>query len=36
VVQRGAFAELSAVEGPLREMVERETAGDLLAGAVAR
>ncbi|MGW7606092.1 thiol reductant ABC exporter subunit CydD [Streptomyces sp. NPDC054766] len=35
VVQRGAFAELSAVEGPLREMVERETAGDLLAGAVA-
>ncbi|MGW3817269.1 thiol reductant ABC exporter subunit CydD [Streptomyces sp. NPDC005046] len=36
VVQRGAFAELSAVEGPLREMVERETAGDLLVGAVAR
>ncbi|MER5474140.1 thiol reductant ABC exporter subunit CydD [Streptomyces sp. NPDC002685] len=35
VVQRGAFAELSAVEGPLREMVEREAAGDLLVGAVA-
>ncbi|MFJ8802286.1 thiol reductant ABC exporter subunit CydD [Streptomyces sp. NPDC102487] len=35
VVQRGAFADLSAVEGPLREMVERETAGDLLVGAVA-
>ncbi|MET8134801.1 thiol reductant ABC exporter subunit CydD [Streptomyces sp. NPDC005251] len=35
VVQRGAFAELSTVEGPLREMVERETAGDLLVGAVA-
>ncbi|MFF3612375.1 thiol reductant ABC exporter subunit CydD [Streptomyces sp. NPDC002580] len=34
VVQRGAFAELSVVEGPLREMVERETAGDLLVGAV--
>ncbi|MFF1517162.1 thiol reductant ABC exporter subunit CydD [Streptomyces sp. NPDC058305] len=34
VVQRGAFADLSAVEGPLREMVERETAGDLLVGAV--
>ncbi|MFJ6832718.1 thiol reductant ABC exporter subunit CydD [Streptomyces sp. NPDC091209] len=35
VIQRGAFAELSAVEGPLREMVERETAGDLLVDAVA-
>ncbi|MGQ4345577.1 thiol reductant ABC exporter subunit CydD [Streptomyces sp. SAS_275] len=35
VVQRGAFADLSAVDGPLREMVERETAGDLLVGAVA-
>lgn len=34
VVQRGPFADLSAVEGPLREMVERETAGDLLVGAV--
>ncbi|MER5379138.1 thiol reductant ABC exporter subunit CydD [Streptomyces sp. NPDC002688] len=36
VVQRGTFAELAAVEGPLREMVERETAGDLLVGAAAR
>ncbi|MEU8794397.1 thiol reductant ABC exporter subunit CydD [Streptomyces sp. NPDC048643] len=35
VVQRGAFAELSAVAGPLRKMVEREAAGDLLVGAVA-
>ncbi|MFD1660079.1 thiol reductant ABC exporter subunit CydD [Streptomyces caeni] len=32
VVQRGAFAELAAVEGPLREMVEREARGDLLGG----
>ncbi|MFE9092678.1 thiol reductant ABC exporter subunit CydD [Streptomyces sp. NPDC007264] len=30
VVQRGAYAELVAVEGPLREMVEREARGDLL------
>ncbi|WP_406373175.1 thiol reductant ABC exporter subunit CydD [Streptomyces sp. NBC_00647] len=36
VVQRGTFAELATVEGPLREMVERETAGDLLVGAAAR
>jgi putative ABC transport system ATP-binding protein len=35
VVQRGAFAELSAVEGPLREMVDRERAADLLARAAA-
>ncbi|MFG2476414.1 thiol reductant ABC exporter subunit CydD [Streptomyces fagopyri] len=35
VAQRGAYAELSVVEGPLREMVEREAAGDLLAGAAA-
>ncbi|MFD8735856.1 thiol reductant ABC exporter subunit CydD [Streptomyces sp. NPDC059618] len=35
VVQRGTFAELSAVEGPLREMAERETAADLLVRAVA-
>ncbi|MFE9806253.1 thiol reductant ABC exporter subunit CydD [Streptomyces sp. NPDC005548] len=35
VVQRGGFTELSAVEGPLREMVERETAGDLLVGVAA-
>ncbi|MFI0964379.1 thiol reductant ABC exporter subunit CydD [Streptomyces sp. NPDC021080] len=34
VVQRGAFAELSAVQGPLREMVERERAADLLVRAV--
>ncbi|MFD6298091.1 thiol reductant ABC exporter subunit CydD [Streptomyces sp. NPDC060235] len=34
VVQRGPFTDLSAVDGPLREMVERETAGDLLVGAV--
>ncbi|MEU8946190.1 thiol reductant ABC exporter subunit CydD [Streptomyces sp. NPDC048489] len=33
VAQRGGYAELSAVEGPLREMLEREAAGDLLAGA---
>ncbi|MFF1467435.1 thiol reductant ABC exporter subunit CydD [Streptomyces mirabilis] len=36
VAQRGAYAELSVVEGPLREMLEREAAGDLLAGAAAR
>ncbi|KIF79711.1 ABC transporter, partial [Streptomyces sp. 150FB] len=29
-VQRGSYAELSAVEGPLRRMLERERAGDLL------
>ncbi|MFE2531820.1 thiol reductant ABC exporter subunit CydD [Streptomyces sp. NPDC059371] len=34
VVQRGSFAELSAVEGPLREMAERETAADRLVSAV--
>ncbi|WP_369247738.1 thiol reductant ABC exporter subunit CydD [Streptomyces sp. R41] len=33
VVQRGAYAELAAVAGPLREMVEREAAGDLLVQA---
>jgi ATP-binding cassette subfamily C protein CydCD len=32
VVQRGPFAELAAVEGPLRQMVEREEAADLLVG----
>ncbi|MCX5091415.1 thiol reductant ABC exporter subunit CydD [Streptomyces sp. NBC_00365] len=36
VAQRGAYAELSVVEGPLREMLEREAAGDLLVGAAAR
>ncbi|MFJ2017292.1 thiol reductant ABC exporter subunit CydD [Streptomyces nodosus] len=30
VVQRGAYTELVAVEGPLREMAEREARGDLL------
>lgn len=35
VVQRGAFAELVAVAGPLRELAERETAADLLVRAVA-
>ncbi|WP_443062188.1 thiol reductant ABC exporter subunit CydD [Streptomyces sp. NBC_00386] len=35
VVQRGAFAELAAVAGPLREMAERETAADLLVRAAA-
>ncbi|MFD5855820.1 thiol reductant ABC exporter subunit CydD [Streptomyces chartreusis] len=33
VVQRGAFGELAAVDGPLRAMVEREEAADLLVGA---
>ncbi|MPY57402.1 thiol reductant ABC exporter subunit CydD [Streptomyces spongiae] len=36
VVQRGPFAELAAVEGALRSMVERETAGELLVGARGR
>ncbi|WP_217207682.1 thiol reductant ABC exporter subunit CydD [Streptomyces sp. AC550_RSS872] len=33
VVQRGAFADLAAVEGPLRTMVAREEEADLLVGA---
>ncbi|MFI1046883.1 thiol reductant ABC exporter subunit CydD [Streptomyces griseoruber] len=33
IVQRGTYAELAAVEGPLRAMVEREAAADLLVGA---
>ncbi|MGW2636486.1 thiol reductant ABC exporter subunit CydD [Streptomyces sp. NPDC001348] len=33
VVQRGPYAELAAVEGPLRVMVEREAAVESLAGA---
>ncbi|MGW0826238.1 thiol reductant ABC exporter subunit CydD [Streptomyces sp. NPDC002845] len=33
VAQRGPYAELAAVDGPLRAMVERETAGELLVGA---
>lgn len=32
-VQRGRYAELLAVDGPLRDMVERETETDLLVGA---
>ncbi|MDX2932544.1 thiol reductant ABC exporter subunit CydD [Streptomyces ipomoeae] len=32
VAQRGTYAELAAVDGPLRAMVEREAAGELLAG----
>ncbi|MEU9140157.1 thiol reductant ABC exporter subunit CydD [Streptomyces sp. NPDC048404] len=35
VVQRGAFAELVAAAGPLREMAEREAAADLLVRAAA-
>ncbi|MDT0463221.1 thiol reductant ABC exporter subunit CydD [Streptomyces gibsoniae] len=34
VVQRGPYAELAAVEGPLRTMVEREVRGDLLGDRV--
>ncbi|MER5257688.1 thiol reductant ABC exporter subunit CydD [Streptomyces sp. NPDC002855] len=33
VVQRGAYAELVAVDGPLRRMLEREQAADLLVTA---
>ncbi|WP_416977967.1 thiol reductant ABC exporter subunit CydD [Streptomyces sp. T028] len=33
IAQRGTYAELTAVEGPLRRMVEREAAADLLVGA---
>ncbi|MET8981587.1 thiol reductant ABC exporter subunit CydD [Streptomyces sp. NPDC004539] len=33
VVQRGAYAELAAVEGPLRRMAEREAAVEGLVGA---
>lgn len=33
VAQRGAFAELAVVEGPLRTMVAREEEADLLVGA---
>ncbi len=32
-VQRGTFAELALVDGPLRRMVEREEEADLLVGA---
>ncbi|MFG2680689.1 thiol reductant ABC exporter subunit CydD [Streptomyces sp. NPDC048392] len=33
IVQRGTYAELAAVPGPLREMAGREAAADLLVGA---
>ncbi|WP_422938540.1 thiol reductant ABC exporter subunit CydD [Streptomyces leeuwenhoekii] len=33
VVQRGTFDELAAAEGPLRTMIEREAAAELLVGA---
>jgi ATP-binding cassette subfamily C protein CydCD len=33
VVQRGRYADLLAVEGPLREMAEREAAAESLVGA---
>ncbi|MER7717451.1 thiol reductant ABC exporter subunit CydD [Streptomyces flaveolus] len=33
VVQRGTYAELAAVEGPLRTMADREAASELLVGA---
>ncbi len=33
VVQRGTYAELSSADGPLRAMVEREAAGELLIRA---
>ncbi|MER6411621.1 thiol reductant ABC exporter subunit CydD [Streptomyces humidus] len=33
VVQRGPYAELALVEGPLRRMAEREAAAELLSGA---
>ncbi|MFC8360340.1 thiol reductant ABC exporter subunit CydD [Streptomyces griseorubiginosus] len=33
VVQRGSYTELAAVEGPLREMAEREAESELLVGA---
>ncbi|WP_414497561.1 thiol reductant ABC exporter subunit CydD [Streptomyces sp. CRN 30] len=36
IVQRGSYAELTAVEGPLRDMAAREAAGEVLAGASAR
>ncbi len=36
IVQRGPFAALAAVDGPLRDMVAREASGELLAGMAAR
>ncbi|MEJ8636061.1 thiol reductant ABC exporter subunit CydD [Streptomyces sp. MS2.AVA.5] len=35
VVQRGPYAEIAALDGPLRRMVERERAADLLGTRVA-
>ncbi|MER7662172.1 MULTISPECIES: thiol reductant ABC exporter subunit CydD [unclassified Streptomyces] len=35
VVQRGPYAEIAAVDGPLRRMVERERVADLLGARVA-
>ncbi|MFI7385300.1 thiol reductant ABC exporter subunit CydD [Streptomyces sp. NPDC049813] len=35
VVQRGSYAELTAVDGPLRELRDRESAAELLVGAGA-
>lgn len=35
VAQRGAYAELTAVDGPLRELRDREGAAELLVGAGA-
>ncbi|MFG2573606.1 thiol reductant ABC exporter subunit CydD [Streptomyces sp. NPDC048481] len=32
VVQRGSYAELTAVDGPLRRMAEREEAAELISG----
>jgi ATP-binding cassette subfamily C protein CydCD len=32
-VQRGRYAELVAVDGPLRDMAERESESDLLVAA---
>jgi ATP-binding cassette, subfamily C, bacterial CydCD len=36
IVQRGTYAELAAVEGPLRRMAERETESERLALVAAR
>ena len=33
VVQRGRYAELAGVDGPLRDLVLRESAAEELAGA---
>jgi ATP-binding cassette subfamily C protein CydCD len=36
VAQRGSYAELTTVDGPLRELRERESAAELLVGSGAR